>query len=461
MKPSIKHKIAFFTPIGFLDGENAQEIISPFDVDFLLSANPEGAFISLEKVILFNKRGITTLIESLIRVRKTRGIVVGFCEYDSRKYNMILDMFQDNLNFSLFDTKEIVSLFVGDSVRDEKKKDILVYAKKSEQNSQLAMELYERGYSPVIAKNRDDFLEKKAGADYIIENSYMGRLDKTPTVFIKENIVIYTLKGFVDSDISKKFDIKYHENSLRVGFKLFAFDVSLVSSINIHGANFISKLSTAGAEYDCSIIMCGLDNRNITEKLTNDLEDAGVLIYPDMKKLFDDKEMLKEADKSGGVARKYKSITKKLISILPMIAESSIKTIEVLSGYNTKKNFIKVQELELKQGAGLLSASIGFYGEYEGILILSLEKSIAKKACKVLLEEDCSQSDVLEALGEFMHIVAGKISQQLQKQNIKISITMPRTFSKVEDVISSQQNSRGAQINLHVDGSDLTLFLAR
>jgi len=461
LKPTIKEKIAFFTPVGFLDGENAQETISSFDVDFLLSTKPEGAFVSLDKVIFFNKRGITLLIESLIRAREINGTIVGFCDYDSKKYNMILEMFQDNLNFSLFDTKEVVSLFLGDSAKDEKKKNILIYTKKSEQNNQLAMELYERGYKPIVAKSREEFLEKKAEAHFTIENSYMGRLDKSLTVFIKGNIVIYTLKGFIDSDISKKFDILYHENSLRVGFKLFVFDASSVSSINVHGANFISKLSTAGAEYDCSIIVCGLDNRNITKNLANDLEDAGVLIYPSMKSLFDDEEMLKEADKSGGVARKHKSINKKLISILPVIAESSIKTIEVLSGYNTKKNFIKVQELELKKDVGLLSASIGFYGAYEGILILSLEKGIAKKACKILLEEDCSEEDILEALGEFMHIVTSKISQQLQKQNIKINITMPRTFSKVEDVIRSQQNSRGAQINLHVEGQDMTLFLAR
>ena len=30
MKPVIKQKIALFSPVGFLDGENAVDIISPF-----------------------------------------------------------------------------------------------------------------------------------------------------------------------------------------------------------------------------------------------------------------------------------------------------------------------------------------------------------------------------------------------------------------------------------------------
>lgn len=461
MRPIIKQKVAIFSPIGFLDGENAPDIISPFDVDFLMNTKPEGAFISLKKVIYFNKRGITVLIESLIKVRDKCGTIVGFCDYDTKKYKMILDMFVESLNFSLFDTAEIATLFVGDDLKKAKEKKIIVYVEKNEQKNQLAMELYERGYSPTIAKDENDFLAKRKEAEFVIQNSYLGKLNKTPTVFIKDNVIVYTLKGFVDSDISKKFDMVYHNNSLKVGFKLFLFDADTVSSINVHGVNFISKLSTAGAEYGASIVICGLDNRKITKKLTNDLEDAGVLIYSSMGGLFDDSEIMKEARESSSVAKKSSGITKKLISSLPTIIESSVKTIEVLSGYNAVKKLIKIQELTLEKDKDLLSVSIGFYGDIDGILILVFEKSIAKEACRILLEEDSSEEDLVDALGEFTHIIGGKISQQLHKKGIKIDMTMPRTFENVEDVMRSQKNSRGAQVNLNVDGRDLTLFLTK
>ena len=461
MKPVIKQKVAIFSPVGFLDGENASDIISPLDIDYLIQAKLEGAFMSLKKVIFFNKRGITVLIESLMKVRDNCGTIIGFCDYDTKKYKMILDMFSESLNFSLFDTAEVAMLFVGNDLKQAKEKKIIVYIEKSEQKNQLAMELYERGFCPTIAKDENDFLAKRKDAEFIIENSYLGKLDKTPTVFIKDNVIVYTLKGFVDSDIAKKFDMVYHNNSLKVGFKLFLFDCDVVSSINVHGVNFVSKLSTAGAEYGTSIVMCGLDNRKITKKLTNDLEDAGVLIYPSMKGLFDDDEVMKEAYESSSVAKKNVGITKRLISILPTIIESSVKTIEVLSGYNAVKKLIKVQELELQKDKGLLSVSIGFYGDIDGILILVFEKSIAKKSCQILLEEDSSEEDVVEALGEFIHIIGGKISQQLHKKGIKIDITMPRTFQSVDDVMKSQKNSRGAQVNLNVDERELTLFLTR
>ena len=53
MKPILKQKIAFFYPTGFIDGENAIDIVSPLDVDYLKSIKPEGIFISLKKVVFY------------------------------------------------------------------------------------------------------------------------------------------------------------------------------------------------------------------------------------------------------------------------------------------------------------------------------------------------------------------------------------------------------------------------
>jgi CheY-specific phosphatase CheX/anti-anti-sigma regulatory factor len=461
MKPISKQKVAFFTPSGFLDGENAADIISPNDIEYLIQSKFEGAFISLKRVVFFNKRGITILIESLLKVRDKCGTVVGLCDYNEKKYKMILDMFVGNLNFSLFDTMDIALLFIGDDVNSAKDKNILVYVEKHEQKNQLAMELYERGFSPIVAKDENDFLEKRSEADYIIERAYLGKLDKTPMVYIKNNVIVYTLKGFVDSDIAKKFDMIYHENSLKVGFKLFLFDSTDVSSINVHGANFIAKLSTAGAEYGATIVICGLDSRKITEKLTNDLEDAGVLIYPSMKALFEDEELMQEAHETSSVAKQKGGITKKHISILPVVTEASVKTIEVLSGYKADKKSIKVQELNIEKKDDLLCASIGFYGDIEGVFVLILNREIAKKSCDILMEEDSSEHDLIEALGEFIHIVGGKIAGLLHRRSIKIDITMPRTFNSLDELFDLLKNSRGAQVDLAVEDENLILFLTR
>lgn len=461
MKPVIKQKIAFFYPTGFVDGENAIDIVAPLDVDYLISLRPEGIFISLKRVVFFNKRGISLIIEALRRVREKNGAIIGFCDYNVKKYKMILEMFKNDLYFSLFDTADIVTLFVGDDLKNAAQTDILVYNERHEQKNQLAMELYERGFSPVVAKDGADFLAKQKAADFVIENSYLGNLDKTPTVFIKDNVIVYTLKSFVDSDMGNMFDAVYHNNSLRVGFKIFLFDATEVSSINVHGVNFICKLSISCAEYGATIAICGLNSRKITDKLIHDLEDAGVVIYGALKDLFDDKELLKEAQSSQSVAKKGKGITKQLISFLPIIAESTVKTIETLSKHTAQRKAIKIQNLQPLNTENAIAASIGFYGDVDGILVIVFEKEIAKDCCEILLSDNTKEDDLLEALGEFVHIVGGKISQNLHKKGTRIDITMPRTFETLKDLLASQKNTKGAQIDMDIDGKPLSLFLTK
>jgi len=462
MKPILKQKIAFVYPTGFIDGENAIEIISPLEVDYLIQTKPEGVFVSLKKVVFFNRRGISSLVESLRRIKEKNGAIIGFCDYDKKKYSMLVEMFKHEMIFSLFDTTDIACLYIGSDISAQKEKKIVVFHEKSEQKNQLALELFERGLNPIIAKNREDFIAASKEADFVIEHAYLGNLDKTPTVFIKENVIVYTLKSFVDSDMGMKFDMTYHNNSLKVGFKVFLFDAMEVSSINIHGVNFIAKLSTAGAEYGATIAICGLNQQKITKKLTNDLEDAGVIIYPGLKEFFEDEDLLKEAHHSDrGVMKKSKGITKRLISSLPIIVKATLNTIENLSGALLVRKSLQLQEIKPLNTEEAFCVSIGFYGDLDGVLFLLFEKESAKKTCRILIEEDATDEIVLEALGEFVHIVGGKISQLLLKQKIKIEITMPRVFVNLQEVKDFQKGSKGAQIDLEIEGKPLTLFLTK
>ncbi|MBL0686620.1 MAG: chemotaxis protein CheX [Sulfurospirillum sp.] len=461
MRPVVKHKLAIFSPVGFLDTENALNTISFSDINFLKNSLLEGVFVSLKKVVFFNKRGISILIESLIKIRNTCEIDIGFCDYDIKKYTLILRMFSNNLNFSLYDTAEIVAFFVGDNLKNADKKKILINANQNEQKNQLAMKLYERGFLPILAKNKKDFLEKKDNAEFIIENFYLGKIIKTTTVSIKNNVVIYTLKGSVDSKKAKNFDTVYHNNLLKVGFKIFLFDLSEVSSINIYGIDLISKFSIKSAEHGASVIASGLKNIDTTKKQIHDLEDAGVLVYLTIKDFFDDSEIIKEVHANSSIIRDGSTVTKKLISILPTITKEVIKTIEVFSGHSVEKKLIQIQELKLNKNNKIISVLIGFYGSLDCILILSFDYNIAKDACKMLLDNNCSYEDTLDALGELVYIISENISQQLYKQGIRSNITMPRTFNSVESIMKSQRNCSGAQVDFDINGLDLTLFLTK
>ncbi|MBE0490692.1 MAG: chemotaxis protein CheX [Sulfurospirillum sp.] len=461
MKPVLKQKVAFFHPTGFIDGNNAIDIIAPLDIDELVRLKPDGIFISLKKVIFFNKRGICILVESLQRVREKNGAIIGFCDYNLKKYSMIIDIFKDDLFFSLFDTCEIAMLFLGNTPKDAGEKNIIIYHDNNEYKNQLAIELYERGYAPLSAKDEIEFTSKARMADFALRYSYLGNFDKNPTVFIRENIIIYTLKGFVDSTMDNSFDMLYHNNSLQVGFKVFLFDASNVSSINIHGVQFISKLSIIGAEYEAVVAICGLNARKISKKLVHDLEDSGVVIYPNITDIFADKELLAQTHSTQSVVKKSKGITKELISYLPVISEATLKTIEILSKHISVRTAIKIQPLEPLNSQEALSVTLGFYGDIKRVFILIFEKQTALECCKILLEEKHNNSELLEALSEFVHIVGGKIIQNISKMGKKIEITMPRTFENLKDIITAQKGKKGAQIDMRIDNKPLSLFLTK
>ncbi len=95
---------------------------------------------------------------------------------------------------------------------------------------------------------------------------------------------------------AKDFNMKYHKNAIKVGFRIFCFNAEDVSSINIHGANFLATLSIDGAEYGVSIAICGLKSGKITQILINDIEDAGIMLYDNLISFFEDETNVHQAN---------------------------------------------------------------------------------------------------------------------------------------------------------------------
>jgi len=110
----------------------------------------------------------------------------------------------------------------------------------------------------------------------------------------------------------------------------------------------------------------------------------------------------------------------------------------------------------------MMGVAIAFYGGLSGLLIMVFEESIARKACRVLLDEsESSRGELMDALGEFVNIIGGKFAQHMLKRQCKIETTMPRTFEKVSEILEHKKDKKGAQVDFSVEGAPLTLFLTR
>ncbi len=460
MKPIVKKKLAIFAPQGFLDGVNAGKIIEPLDIEYLKTTNCQVVMVSLKKIIFFNKRGISTVLEALQLINKHIGAIVGFCDYDFKKYKMILDMYSDNVPFSMFDSEVIAQLFASTSKSSNKHK-ILVYSDTKEQKDKIAIELYELGYKPTTAKDKNELDEIRDEFEYVVEHSIIGVVDRIIRIYIKDNVVVYTLKDFLDSSLSENFDMLHHENALKIGFTYFLFDCQDVSSTNIHAINFIAKLSTAAAEYGATIAVSGLTEKSVTTHFKNDLEDAGVLICDTMDDFFSYDDIF--GDDGGGAISglKPRHVTKKLIEVLPIVLETVTKTIDSMSQDNLKRLGTAVKELDCDDDDTKVCVAIAFYGQIEGIITLVFDEDIARKACTVLLEGDTSKEHLLNSSCELINIIGGKLMQQLQRKDIHIDITMPRIYNTTQELKKHKKGTKGVQVDFQMNGKSALLFLTK
>ncbi len=462
MRPVIKKSTAIFYPQGFLDGLNASIIIEPSDAGFVISKKPKAVFVSLKKIVFFNKKGLSILVDSLKLMQDKIHCSIGFCEFDDKKYKTILSMFGGDLDFSLFENLKVMSLFFDENNDGDKK--ILIYNDDSDQKNQLAIELYEMGCKPYVAKDFVDFKEKED--EYIkygivVHYSYIANAEHRVNVYIKDSIVFYILNNFIDSTIVKKFDLTYHNNLLRVGFKLFIFDITQVSSMNIHGVNFLAKLSTAGAEYGTTFCMVGVDDKKLSEKLKNDLEDSGIILYKNMDEFLSDEDIKKESLSGGKVPIKSTKLTKNIITHLNTFVDITMHITQMLSQKKGKKKSVKIDIFDLNTDRDYFVVLFGIYKEINATFAMIFSKNLLLDTCKIFIDDVKNSNELYDALSEYANIVSSKIKTNFKLHKIDVEITLPRVFHDIKQVIEYYDGRKGVLIELEYEGEMLKLFLSR
>ena len=465
MRAVVKDGIAVFYPQGFLDGNSAESMLSIDDIKATENLKTDLVLVSLKKVIFFNKNGLEIFVRMLIKVRKANQARIGFCDYDIKKFNSIMNFFKEDLSFSLFNTLETASLFA--SSFKNKQKNVLIYSENKSQRSVMAIDLHNYGHNPIITQTKNEFDEKKKNSnsyDVIIENTHMGSMESgTISTRVSGNAIIYNLSSFLDAGITNSFNIHYHNNSLKAGFRLFIFEAYQVVNMNVHAVNFFSKLASSSAEYNATICFVGLSTEKTTTKFHETLEDSGIMFFEQLDTLLDDKKLLAELGASTATNIKDKrSLNKAIITQLPNFIEATVDTIKMMTNAEAKKESASIYTIKIQETENKIASSIGFYGDIDGMIILIFPKSIAKKACELLIGEETDDKElIMDSLGEFVNIIGGKIKTLLADNNIRIKITLPRTYDEVSELLTVADNRKGVQVDLTFDDDHFSFFLTR
>jgi len=460
----VKNGVGVFTPQGFLDGNSSSAFLSIEDIEATTALDVDMILVSLKRVVFFNKNGLDIFMKLFSKVRQKNHATVGFCDYDEKKYKAINVFYQDKMYFSLYKTIDIAYLF--SSSFQKQNKNVLIYSDDKSQRSAMAIELHDNGHNPIIAQTKQEFREKssnKGAYDAVIDLTYLGQMGQKIATRVTGNAIIYSISSFLDAEISSKFNIQYHNNSLNVGFRLFIFDAYKVISMNVHALNFFSKLASSAAEYNANICFVGMDFEKTTDTFKETLEDAGILFYDQMDDILKNKELLKELGASSAANTKTKRvINRQTVTELPRFIDATAVTIEMMTNSKAIKRSAEVQTITIKDKADKIASSIGYYGDLDGMVILVFPKAIAKKACELLIGENTNDIElILDTLAELVNIVGGRIKTLLSDQNISVDITLPRTYSNVDSLLEVIQDRKGVQVELSFNDDKFLFFLTR
>ncbi|ASM35350.1 prephenate dehydrogenase [Campylobacter sputorum subsp. bubulus] len=454
MTPVLKNSVAIFSPIGFVDGAMSKTIIDSNDMLYLKEKMPVCVFISFKKVIFFNKIGFNNIINTLQNIKEELKISIGLCDYNEKMFKSFFDMSDQSINYSLFETLEVGMLFYDKS--NENKKKVLIYTDSQKQNAKIALSLAQKGHDAYIAKNSDDFKNMQKDFDYILSMTHIMNYEKNTQIYIKDNVVVYNLNGYLDSSFAENFDKKYYENLIKVGFKYFIFDGTNISSFNVYGTAFLASLSVLSAEYGVVIAICNI--KNITQALKNELEDGGILVYDSMDDFYNDERTISGG--AGMLSNKINNIGKNLIETLPNIISIISSSISSILKTQITKKQASLTPFSSKGFEDYIGAYIAFYGDIDGKLLLCTSEDCAKEICKVLLDENQNErNDIAVALAEFMDIIGENILLMFNEKKQKVEITMSRSITNIKEFEANK--SKGAFLELDINGKSCIIFLSK
>ena len=464
MRAVVKNGVGIFSPQGFLDGNNSTAFLSIDDIEATARLNVDMILVSLKKVIFFNRNGLDAFIKMFSKVRARNHATVGFCDYDAKKFETIVKFYKDDLNFSLFRSQDVASLFAANF--KNQKKNVLLYSDDKSQRAAMAIELHDNGHNPVIAQTQEEFNEKSEvgnAYDVIVNYTHIGQMGQTVAARVTGNAIIYTVSSFLDAEIGNTFNIAYHNNSLNVGFRLFIFDAFKVVSMNIHALNFFSKLASSAAEYNATICFVGLTFEKTPITFKETLEDSGIMFFQQMDDILQNKELLKELGASSAASvQNIRPLNKAMVTELPYFIDAAVATIEMMTNSKAAKDAVKINEIKIDNKTDKIASSIGFYGDMDGMVILIFPTDIAKKACELLIGEDTDDIElILDTLAELVNIVGGKLKTLLLDQKINVDITLPRTYPDIDSLLEITEFKRGVQVDLVFDNDKFLFFLTR
>jgi CheY-specific phosphatase CheX/anti-anti-sigma regulatory factor len=447
-------KKVLIRPQGFLDSNNAGLIITPNDINNFEKRKIKYVSVDFSKIISVNISGIRFLNDIFERLYK-KNIECAIFSPNKQVYEISLRL--NNRFFNIYENEEVEKLFTSEDLIE---KDVYVCCIKNEENRNLIVfTLVKKGYIPVIIDNENNIKSENA---IVIKKSVVTKFANTVSVVTKNDIVYFFFEGFLDANLANMFDIEYFRRSLLIGFRIFAFDMNNVKGLNVHAVRFLYERGIEAAEYGALVAIIGLNTKNIKEDLIKELETAGFLFFADEKSFMESEEVKEAKQNMQAICKKHKKITKELVEILPYFVKSTVETIELLTGIESKREKAELTQIELDKSKEYVSSSIGFYGDVDGLLVLIFSEKLSRKISKILIgEEITTKEELVDMVGEFANIIVGNVKSEFQKKEINIELTLPKVFEDLDKLELLVRDKKALKVKFYFEEEEFYIYLTR
>ena len=457
MKVTFEGSLAIVRPFGFLEVNITPSSIKKAEVEQICARQISANLLSLKNVTFFSPLWLNSTCEHLSGIAKQIGAEFAVCDYDDTFYELVAKTSKNILRFSLFENEKVATLFLNDTLADSSEA-IVIYNKNEQYKDYINSLLEQKCYKCKFVKSVEEFNAAKQAYKYTISTLNHIVLDKKGFgTFVRGDVVIYKTAGLIDSSFVQNFDYKFHERLQKIGFKFFVFWSDSVGALNTIGASFLIKLSEFSQKSGGILVICGLNESNISQTLASNLKAAKILLYKKMDDFFKDDSTL--YFKKRLIDIEPTKMNKNLVEFLPLVISSITDVLSPLIESEILCLDAKIGNFNVEGENDYLRVCALFYGDVEMRILLGVKKDKLGKICSIFSDNGDLECGCLSGFSQIFSIITNKILAQLWQKEIEVKVSLPKFLT---DEMFFDRSSVGIITRLNVkDGETGFIFISK
>jgi CheY-specific phosphatase CheX len=459
-EPVLVDSIAVYYPEGNIGLDEAKSYCEILEGDYgrVVDLKPTAIMISFKNIDNFEREPLLLLIDGLVTLSGKCKVEYAICDYKTEIYKRLIEIYHD-CRISLYKNRMISTFFLGIN-NVSKRNNVIVYSENYDMRMTLAEELGKNGIQVITPSNSlelERYEAKKNASTIIVKETMVDIASKYIETTLNGDIVIYGLMNEIGKNVAVLFDKEQHNIRLKDGHRIFVFDCAKVTSITIHAIDFFIELILGERKYKSIFCFCNMNEYVVDKDLKIRLRKGGAKLFATIDNILANKSVQAI---SKTAASKRSTLTKELVSKIPMVVNATVETFEMMTGGQTTKHNNQIGKLNVTDQHDCMGSIIGFNGDLDGTIALIFAKDLAQEVMLGMLGEEVEdENELVDSIGEFANIIAGRVKAMLQEEKTNVKITIPQCFIDSNDVINKIGDSQGVLINISLNEKPIYIFL--